>query len=393
MNRESRIVRRALRCAHTFIVGGSLCIGMPASAQEDGTTRVPVLARDGQSVVSLIPSTLPGEPFLAQARLPAARSMRWERMSCPPNVFVKAISMASAQVGFAAAELGIVLRSTDGGDTWQTALNQGFPYYYYGVHAFSESTVLVSGFQNQTLEGVIRWSDDGGATWGPHIVLPAPPALDWLYMVRFADADRGVIQGSVGVIFHTTNGGRTADDWSISQPTDNWWQGTFTFLKDGRAWMTGYDNFRSPDGGASWTRIADADPLFDGANGIRPSGRGYIGGGTISPSVRGWVYQTADGGDSWTHDPVLSTPYPIRGILCLDDRRAWAVGGNYFSGVGGIWGTTDGGATWTLEQNTGGEMLDITSVRVSAKDVHVFAAGQVSHIWRATVNLREIPAK
>jgi photosystem II stability/assembly factor-like uncharacterized protein len=314
-------------------------------------------------------------------------------MSCPPNVFVKAISMASRRVGFAAAELGIVLRSTDGGDTWQTVLNQGFPFYYYGVQAFSESTVLVTGFNNQTLEGVIRWSDDGGVTWGPHIVLPAGPALDWLYMVRFADADRGVIQGSVGVIFHTTNGGRTADDWTAAQPTNNWWNGTFTFLNDGRVWMTGYDNFRSPDGGATWNRIADADPLFDGPNGIRPSGHGFIGGGTISPDVSGWVYQTEDGGDSWTPDPVLTTPYPIRGILCHGERRGWAVGGNYFSGVGGIWGTRDGGATWTLEQDTGAEMLDITAIRVSPKNVNIFAAGQVSHIWRATVNAEAIPPR
>jgi len=77
----------------------------------------------------------------------------------------------------------------------------------------------------------------------------------------------------------------------------------------------------------------------------------------------------------------------VRTILCLDDNRAWAAGGNVYSNVGGIWGTEDGGATWKLEQNTGAEILDMTTVRVSATQLDVYAAGQVSHIWRAHVAL------
>jgi len=160
---------------------------------------------------------------------PAGRGLTWTRMTCP-NVYIKAISMLSPQVGFCAAELGIVLRTTDGGDTWQTILNQGFPYYYYGVQTFAPNTVLITGFQNQTGEGILRWSDDGGASWGPIVVLTAPSYFDWLAFVKFVDANRGVIQGWGGGVFYTTTGGRTAGDWLFSWPTQNWWQGPFTFL-------------------------------------------------------------------------------------------------------------------------------------------------------------------
>jgi photosystem II stability/assembly factor-like uncharacterized protein len=390
----TQVNARGLRCAPGcwfFVVFAAALANGGTGPATAGRTQL-VYSRDGTGLVAVIPTAMPGAEqqsdaeALTIASAPQPRSIVWERMSCPANVYVKAISMASAQVGFAAAELGVVLRTTDGGNTWQTILNQGFPYYYYGVQAFSASTVLITGFNNQTGAGILRWSDDGGATWGPIVTLTAPTYFDWLYFVRFVDADRGVIQGWGGGTFYTTTGGRNAGDWVFTQPTDNWWAGTFTFLADGRVWMTGYDNFRSLDGGATWTPIADADPLFDGPNAVLANGKGLIGGGTISPSVTGWLYATTNGGDSWS-PRILTTPYPVRAILCLDDNRAWAAGGNYYSGVGGIWGTEGGGTTWNLEQDTGAEILDMTYVQVSPTQLDVYAVGMVSHIWRAHVSV------
>jgi len=342
---------------------------------------------DGNQLTAFVPTADSGTPDDPPPPPRIQRDAIWQQMTCPANVYIKAVAMASPQVGYAAAELGIVLKTTDGGSTWQSVLNQGFPYYYYGVHAFDEQTVIITGFQNQTGEGILRWTDDGGVTWGSIVSLPAPTYFDWLYCVEFADADRGVIQGWGGGIWYTTNGGRTAADWTFVAPTNNWWAGTFTFLPDGRVWMTGYDNFRSTDGGANWAPIADADPLFDGPNGMLASGKGLIGGGTISPTVSGWIYSTTDGGDSWSPAPVSTPPYPVRALFWLGEDRAWAACGNYYSSVGGIWGSTDGGATWALEQNTGAEMLDITSVQVSPTEYRVIAVGQVSQIWRTTVTV------
>lgn len=365
------------------------------SAQENSFRQEELRSHDGSALVNIIPTAGPGAntPHIAAAAPagPSTRGVVWEQMNCPPGVYVKAVSMASPQIGFAAAELGIALRTVDSGATWQTILNDGFPFYYYGVQAFSETTVVLTGFNNQTGEGVVRWSDTGGSSWGPVVALSAPSFLDWLFMVRFADSDRGVVQSFSGGIFYTTNGGRAAGDWTFVQASQNWWNGTFTILADGRVWMTGYDNYRSPDGGATWGVIADADPVFDGPNGMLADGSGYVGGGSISPTVAGWLYATTNGGNSWTPSPVLTTDYPIRGIHCLDENRAWAVGGNVYTNVGGIWGTVDGGATWQLEQNTGAELLDITTVQVSPTQLDAYAVGQVSHIWRAHVTLGSTP--
>jgi photosystem II stability/assembly factor-like uncharacterized protein len=359
-----------------------------SSAALGQTSTASVRGRD-HSLVATIPAAGPGFVHHAtRPNLPGCADGMWEQMVVPPGAYIRAISM-SYPTSFAAAELGIVLRSNNGGETWQVILNEGFPIYYYGVHAFpgalGNQRVLVTGFNNSANTGVFRWSDDGGNTWGPLQTLSPASPIRWLYFVNFADANHGVIQAAIGT-HHTTNGGRLPADWTFVAPSNNWFQGPFNFFPDLRVWMTGYDNFRSTNGGASWTPLPNASPVFDGPSSFTTDGRGFIGGGSISPSVAGWIYSTTSGGDSWSAQPVAQPPYPVRAILKFDSRRAWAVGGNIFSSAGGIWATADGGQTWSEDQNTGSELLDIkASVRLASTTVDVFAAGMVSQIWRLRV--------
>jgi photosystem II stability/assembly factor-like uncharacterized protein len=363
--------------AHLALVGAAAAATVSAQ-----TTTQDVRAHG--SVIARMPHSGPG--LAAQRSQPGGETdSAWQLVTVPAGVYLRAISMGSSSVGFAAAEQGVVLRSTNGGDSWQVILNDGFPFYYYGVHAFSAQTVLITGFNNTANTGVFRWSDDGGNTWGPVQTLAPGTPIQWLYFVNFADAQHGVIQCAIGT-HHTSTGGRTPADWTFNEPTNNWFLGPFTFLPDLRVWMTGYDNFRSIDGGATWTPLPRANSLFDGPSAFTASDRGFIGGGSISPTVAGWLYSSANGGSSWSSQPILQPPYPIRAILMLDDQRAWAVGGNYYSNVGGIWGTTDGGQHWSLEQNTGAELLDIQRVGNGPAEVDIYAAGEISQIWRLRVS-------
>lgn len=363
-------------------------VAVPA-ASSHAQVRTVTFERDGE-IAHVLPHTGPGLAVPAVAASSGAASAlggSWQPMSVPPGLFLRAISMASAQVGFAVGELGVVVRTSDGGATWQIVQNLGFPYYWYGVQALSTNDVVVTGFQNQTGDGILEWSHDGGATFGPIVSLPAPGAgLRWLDRVEFADTQHGLIAASwVGGVQRTSSGGALASDWSYAPVSSGWFSGTFTHLADGRAWLAGIDQAFSASHGASWTVANGTNATFDGPISIHQLGVGFVGGGTISPSVSGWIFRTRNAGHSWTGMPVHQTAYPIRALLAHTTTRAWAAGGNYFSSVGGLLGSSDGGFTWTLEQSTGNEMNDLDAVRVDATHVHVFAAGYVSQIWRKTI--------
>ena len=74
-------------------------------------------------------------------------------------------------MGYAAAELGQVWKTIDGGTTWREVMNVGFPYYWYGVDALDANTVAVSGFDDSNWRGIVRWTHDGGSTWSDDVVI------------------------------------------------------------------------------------------------------------------------------------------------------------------------------------------------------------------------------
>src|SRR5436190_1745137 len=97
-------------------------------------TRTVTLTRStgaGTAVVQVTPTVGPGLARPAASAAPLSALATWQPMSVPGGVYVRAISMGTSQVGFAAGELGVVLKTIDGGSNWTTILNQGFPYYWY----------------------------------------------------------------------------------------------------------------------------------------------------------------------------------------------------------------------------------------------------------------------
>ena len=99
-------------------------------------------------------------------------------------------AFVSSTVGYAAAELGQVWETTDGGSTWTEILNRGYPYYYYGI-AVSGKNVVASGFDDSNSEAILTPSTNGGG---------------------------GNIYSSVGGIYYSADGGRT---WSEDLSTED----------------------------------------------------------------------------------------------------------------------------------------------------------------------------
>jgi photosystem II stability/assembly factor-like uncharacterized protein len=345
---------------------------------------VPGSTKAGETLVRYISSHVPvqGEgpihtlaadrPTMATARTPVGKPVEpaqaqtnpW-RLQATLGGVVTDLAFPSATVGYAAAELGRVWKTTDGGETWTVIMDLGFPYYWYGVDALSEDVVVISGFDNSNWRGLLRWSHDGGQTWGTDVVLTTD---GWSTRVRFPDSQNGLVLDLISLsqpnaAHYTTNGGQTATDWTqvIVDPAGGWFGNQFSFLPSLRARASGITYCDSVNGGVSWSCRPSIDEIFDGPTFFLDDQAGWVGGGEISPEVRGWVHRTTDGGVTWS-ERVLDAPWPMRSLLFLTPEIGWAAGGNGSGNVGGIYFSEDGGQTWVLDLDTGHETSACTNV-------------------------------
>lgn len=356
------------------------------------TISAPAVAQDSAPLAQHISANVPVQgssrvlsaerplvaPAAAAAPLAPPAAHNWQLQATLAGAVIHDISFASPSVGYAAAELGRVWKTTNGGATWTEILNLGGPYYFYGVTALTKKDVVISGFyDSSSFEGLIRWSHDGGITWSADQVLSTQ---DWVQRVRFANANHGLILDLVGgssgnTAQFTTNGGGVAADWkTVVDNTDGGWFGLqFSLLLNLHARASGINFCTSTNGGAQWNCGAPVDSVFDGPTFFLNDTDGWVGGGEISPNVEGWVHTTTNGGATWSAR-TLDGPWPIRQILFLNSKNGWAAGGNVYTGVGGIYFSNDGGQTWAVDVTTNAEM-DACDKRTVTSGTRIWCAG------------------
>ena len=360
------------------------------------STTVSAAAQDSSNLVPQVSRTIPvrtgahvlsaQRPMAAADPLAAPRvgdsssapANTWTLLATIPGAVIHDIAFASPTVGYAAAEGGQVWKTTDGGKTWNLALNLGYPYYFYGVAALNGKNVAVTGFIDSATqqEGVLRWTHDGGKTWGSDIILSS---TTWAQRVRFANSKDGMVLDLPGAAGqdaqYTTDGGATATDWTTdtANPDGGWFGLQFSLLPNLHARASGINFCTSLNAGAAWTCGPAVDSVFDGPVFFVGDTLGWVGGGEISPNVEGWVHVTKNGGKTWT-GRTLDGPWPIREILFITSKMGWATGGNVYTNVGGIYFTSDGGKTWTVDADTGAEM-DACDKRALTTGHQVWCAG------------------
>jgi photosystem II stability/assembly factor-like uncharacterized protein len=121
------------------------------------------------------------------------------------DVYMSNLNTATVVGGGPCAGQGIILRTTDGGEIWNTNyVFEDFMAGPYGV-AFTDAnngTVVGVG---ANLGGLILKTTDGGETW----ISQNSSTSNWLNSVCLVDPLNGWTVGANGTILHTTNGGVT----------------------------------------------------------------------------------------------------------------------------------------------------------------------------------------
>lgn len=171
----------------------------------------------------------------------------------PVDATLTAVSFTDARQGWAVGHLGVILHSTDGGETWSVQRIDPVEDRPLFAVAFTDARNGVA----VGLWSLMLRTRDGGHTW-EEAELPPPPGdtrADANLMSAFGDTQGHLyIAGERGLVLRSLDGG---ESWSY-HPTG--YRGTFwsgTALADGTLIVGGLRGsvYRSTDGGEHWQRV------------------------------------------------------------------------------------------------------------------------------------------
>lgn len=221
-------------------------------------------------------------------------------------------------------------------DQW-TKLNTGLGNEeLMGVQILDANTIVAVGNN-----GVIVKSSDGGTTW--QIVHNNPDEDYW--GLSFADTHYGWAVGSGGVVAKTSNGG---DTWTESFTAEGYFLTDVFFITQNNGWACDILGgvYLTNNGGDTWTRVnLGFNYNFYAVHFINEN-VGFLAGGSEI------ILKTTDGGNTWTEKSSSSNMGLIfYDIYFSDSNNGWAVG------LGGsIIRTVDSGENWEYIVESQGNM-------------------------------------
>lgn len=213
---------------------------------------------------------------------------------------------------------GHILRSTDGGSTWERA-KAPTPATLTGVHFPDAQHGWVVGH-----DAVILHSDDGGRTWTKQ---NGGEDLQVSFLdVGFLDAQTGFAVGAYGQFLATTDGGRSWTQRRVIE--EDYFLNRLSIGPAGTLYIAGEHGtlLRSTDRGLSWVPI---HAPYDGSfYGILPLGPKLL----LAYGLRGRIYRSEDDGDNWQLVPneqrvLLATAVCLRSgiIIVAGQARSFLV--------------------------------------------------------------------
>ncbi|MCU1268532.1 MAG: hypothetical protein JWM21_4850 [Acidobacteria bacterium] len=232
---------------------------------------------------------------------------------------LRGVSAVSERVAWASGAGSTVLRTTDGGETWEQLTVTSDQLDFRDIDAIDAQTAYVLSIGNGPASRIYK-TTDGGATW--RLQFKSDDAKAFFDAMSFWDVDHGIVIGD-----------------SID--------GRFCILT-------------TEDGGQLWQRVPASvlPPALENEGAFAASGTNIALNGKSEAWIatgagsRARVLRTQDRGRSWK---IADTPLgagPSAGIFSIafrDARHGVIVGGDYTrekAAVRNVAITSDGGVTW-----------------------------------------------
>jgi len=296
----------------------------------------------------------------------------WERQKTGSRASLRGVHFTTPYTGWAVGRLespcggssvGVMLRTTDGGITWEEAGMNVLPGLN-AVRFFDEKNGFLCGDGTEAFPSGMFSTADSGRTWKPvtGAKLPSCRGVDFFPGVR-----TGIVAGAWSRLGVVTPEGTYRD--SELDPLAG--RTIHAVAITGASGITGATAFAAGDGGAVLTST-DGGKTWGFVNlGLSPAALAVCDFRTVAcfgPHVwvagkpGGFVLHSADSGKTWeVQKTELSVP--INGMYFLTDKVGWMTGE-----LGCIFGTIDGGKTWKV-QHAGGQRAAVLSLTASHRSV------------------------
>ena len=245
----------------------------------------------------------------------------WTLQSSGVTARLRGVSAVNEQVAFASGSGSTVLRTIDGGGTWQKLTVTSETLDFRDIDAISERTVYVLSIGTGTASRIYK-TTDGGNSWTLQFQNENPKAF--LDAMSFWDEQHGLvfgdsIDGKFDILL-TENGGKL---WSRIEPS------------------------RLP------TALANEGAFAARGTNIAVFGKTYAWIGT-GAAGKARVLRTSDRGRTWQISDTPLAAGPSTGIFSIafrEEKHGVIVGGDYTKegeAQNNLAFTSDGGATWSL---------------------------------------------
>ena len=231
----------------------------------------------------------------------------WNQAKVPTSVSLTAVQFPTPKQGWAVGHAGVVLHSEDGGQSWTRQLDGSLAARLAMEAAQADvnaagATGAKAEIAKRRLADAQRLVDDG----------PGKPFL----ALQFENEQSGFVVGAYGLIFRTTDGGKSWQPWMSHLDNPKGLHLNAIRAVGKTIYLAGEQGlfFRSTDGGETFTRLATPyEGSYFTVAAIAP-------GGVILAGMRGNAYWSGDEGNTFVK---VESPMPISfsAIALLADGR------------------------------------------------------------------------
>jgi len=279
----------------------------------------------------------------------------WNVISNNRNLQYYDVDFINDSTGYISGDNVSLFKTTDYGETLKPVTS---PRFQVDNPVFIiDFTDNIHGF---AVTDEMSYTNDGGKSWTQR----AMPRDSAVFHMVFIDSLHGIASYSQN-IYRTTDG---AQSWQLCPQSPDGIAATYcngiAATPSGKIFACSMDGYvlQSSDMGKSWTDIHLSNENFTGIYFYNDS-IGFIG---TSDSV---IYKTTNGGVVWKRIVTLSRRVNLRSFAFSDSLHGFMLGNNGPSSTSIIYQTKDGGNTWT------GALNVMTPVFKLAGYTHTYVAG------------------